>query len=405
MLPAMWDKDVRFTVGDPLRAVAALGVVGVHILSALPVAAAPGVPAGFDVQAVTTKAGFLLSLAFPAGLLLFFVLSGYLIARPFTRAVMEGRELPRSGRYLRNRALRVVPLFWFVITLLLVAEWAFGWVSVFGQGGTTSAGEALALYGFMQNATPHSPLAVSQLGPAWTLHVEAAFYLLVPVAAMGMAGLCSRLAPRARSLAIVAGCTAVAVGSFVLLADRLPADPRDVHWFVFTAYGFMPGVALAALEPLLAPRIGPGARSRAAALGLALAALAAIAAFALLGRGGHVVASQAFGLVGVAGAVAACLVRQWSGAPAWRLLDNRVLHWIGERSYSVYLLHGTVLAAVVALPSGSPRVVLAELTLLTLAGTLGLSALTYRWVEQPFLRRRRHVPAEPAGALVSPGPA
>jgi peptidoglycan/LPS O-acetylase OafA/YrhL len=401
-------KDDRFTVGDPLRALAALGVVGVHIMSALPAAAAPGQP-GLDVQAVTTRAGFLLTLAFSAGLLLFFVLSGYLIGRPFTHAVVEGRALPRTSRYLRNRVLRVVPLFWFLITVLLVAEWAFGWVSVFGGGGTTSPGEAFALYGFMQNATAHSPLALAQLGPAWTLHVEAAFYLLVPVMAMAVAGVAGGLSVRARSVGIAALCALVAVGSFALLAARLPADPHDLHWFVFTVYGFMPGVALAALEPLVAPRVRPGAGARGLELALWVGAAATIAAFALLQRDGRVVASQVCGLAGVSAVMTACLVRQWSGARALRALDNRVLRWIGERSYSVYLVHGTVVAAVYTLPHGPPRVVLLELALLTLAGTLGLSALTYRWVEQPFLRRRRHVPVEPPAPAereaVSPGPA
>ena len=276
------------------------------------------------------------------------------------------------------------------------------------RGGTTSPGEALALYGFMQNATVHSPLSLAQLGPAWTLHVEAAFYLLVPVTAMAVAGLVARLSPRARCLLIAALCGLVAVASFAVLAARLPADPHDLHWFLFTAYGFMPGVALAALEPLVAPRLGPGAGARTLELGLWLAAAAGIAAFALLERDGRVVISQVCGLAGVSAVVTACLVRQWSGAPARRALDNRVLRWIGERSYSVYLVHGTVVAAVYTLPHGRPRVVLVELALLVLTGTLALSALTYRWVEQPFLRRRHHVPVEPRPAepgVVSPEPA
>ena len=39
----------------------------------------------------------------------FFVLSGYLIARPFTRAYVAGTRRPRLRSYVRNRRLRVVP--------------------------------------------------------------------------------------------------------------------------------------------------------------------------------------------------------------------------------------------------------------------------------------------------------
>jgi len=385
----------RFTVGDPLRALAALGVVGVHIFSTLPLTVYGGAP-GFDVESVITEAGFVLTLMFPAGLLLFFVLSGYLITRPFTHAFIEGRDFPPVGRYLRNRVLRIVPLFWFLITVLLVAEWVFGWVSVFGNGNTsTSPVDAAALYGFVQNATD-SPLSLAQLGPGWTLHVELVFYFLVPLAGLLIALSARRLGARGRCALVVVLSALIAVASFVLLAEALPADPHDIHWFPTTAYGFMPGVALGALEPLLAPRIRAAGPRRLVPLLLLALALAGLLAFALFARQGDPLTSQIFGITAVGLVVAACLVRQWSGAPAWKALDNPVLQWIGVRSYSVYLLHGTVIAALYTLPAGGPRLQLIELSVLAVGGTLALSALTYRYVERPFLGRRHHLAAEPS---------
>ena len=89
--------------------------------------------------------------------------------------------------------------------------------------------------------------------------------------------------------------------------------------------------------------------------------------------------------------VAAPLVLQWSGRPAWRALDNRPLHWIGARSYSLFLIHLPVLNAlrprVLDVASGSTAFVL------LLAGGLALSLVlahvSYELVEKPFLRRRR----------------
>ncbi len=57
----------------------------------------------------------------------------------------------------------------------------------------------------------------------------------------------------------------------------------------------------------------------------------------------------------------------------------RALLWLGRISYSVYIVHGLVLQ--IALPV-SPGVLLG----LRLVGTVALSALTYRFVEEPFLR-------------------
>ena len=42
----------------------------------------------------------------------FFVLSGYLIARPYARAYVAGTRRPRLRNYVRNRVLRVVPVFY-----------------------------------------------------------------------------------------------------------------------------------------------------------------------------------------------------------------------------------------------------------------------------------------------------
>src|SRR5882724_6110621 len=51
-----------------------------------------------------------------SGVTLFFVLSGFLLYRPF----INGR--PSIGRYFRNRALRILPAYWAV----LIAVFALG---------------------------------------------------------------------------------------------------------------------------------------------------------------------------------------------------------------------------------------------------------------------------------------
>src|SRR3954449_10976846 len=54
------------------------------------------------------------------GLAAFFVLSGYLIARPFARAYVAGTRRPPLGDYVRNRVLRVVPAFYLFTVLVLL---------------------------------------------------------------------------------------------------------------------------------------------------------------------------------------------------------------------------------------------------------------------------------------------
>ena len=46
------------------------------------------------------------------GLVCFFVLSGYLLARPFVRAALDGTPMPRLGTYLGRRAARILPAYY-----------------------------------------------------------------------------------------------------------------------------------------------------------------------------------------------------------------------------------------------------------------------------------------------------
>jgi hypothetical protein len=43
------------------------------------------------------------------GVVLFFTLSGFLLYRPFAGTIVRGQRLPSVGRYLGNRALRILP--------------------------------------------------------------------------------------------------------------------------------------------------------------------------------------------------------------------------------------------------------------------------------------------------------
>ena len=58
------------------------------------------------------------------GVVLFFALSGFLLYRPFAAAIARAEELPRVGRYLHNRALRILPAYWVILlvtSLVLVS--------------------------------------------------------------------------------------------------------------------------------------------------------------------------------------------------------------------------------------------------------------------------------------------
>jgi len=375
----------RFSAGDALRGLSALGVMSLHVAE---LSLGASVPISTDVfPALRDAYGAigLLALAGGMSLSVFFALSGYLIARPFVRAYVHGKPQPAIRRYARNRALRIVPAFWCAVLATL---------AVFGLSGSNPVVVPLTL-GFGQTFVPSEPF-VTHIAQGWTLGAEASFYALVPVVALlwGRAPSGSCAARGARLLAL---CAAIAVGTGVWRS----LNPHGITWIEVlpgVAAAFTPGIALATIEAawparLTSPRLRPAALP-VALLGVALL-LAAAAAPGQFTWWRWIAEAAGGGLI-----LAGALLREWSGAPAWRLLRNPLTDRLGQRSYSVYVLHFGValwLAQRLAV-SGHPTQTLLRVAPLTVAATLVLADLSWRWVERPFLRMKRHPPPVPAPA-------
>ena len=367
----------RFVAGDPLRAVAAISVLTGHVY----LAARPSMSDG-----VLTRGGL--------GVYLFFVLSGYLISRPFVQSFVDAQPAPGFRPYARNRLLRIVPAFWVVAALVLLRvelddRYADG----------TSLPEALAIFGFGQVFDPDTASVIGwELGPAWSLHSELVFYLFVPLVAFVLAHVVGRRLGRNGRLALVLALAGAAL--FLSLAARgwLPETSVSDRMFYTNAFAFMPGVALAALEPFARSvargwRYAWGVAAGALTVGLVVLFMAPDQADSPGWRG-------AFIAVGITGVVGAALLLEWSGRRPWRLLDNRPLHWLGERSYAIYLLHVPVIAELVLLEPGR-RWNVAVLWLVTMVLVCLGAALSWRFVEQPFLRLRAR-PAETGSGRAGP---
>src|SRR4051794_21553692 len=102
----------RFGAGNGLRALAALSVVAFHAA----VMTAP------SAGTATEGLGWQVIGHLDLGLYVFFVLSGYLLARGFAAALVTGTPRPRVGRYVAHRIRRIVPAFWAALLLTLAIE-------------------------------------------------------------------------------------------------------------------------------------------------------------------------------------------------------------------------------------------------------------------------------------------
>lgn len=373
----------QFAAGDALRGIAAMFVLIFHVaIEAMVYKHIHGFAfTGEGAAEYRPLAGVLATplMVVRAGIYIFFALSGYLLTRGFLAAYTLGMPRPSISRYFRNRALRIVPAFWVVTTVFMI--WQRGW-----QG--SGLGGVLAVYGFMQNYVwTHAALAMPQ---AWTLDLEVSFYILIPLAAVLALALVKRfLATPGQRLASV--LTALLVAYVASLAFKhLAGNPRWLQYNIAEyLFAFIPGIALAAIEPFAAPRLRASASGRLWAWGLLTASVALLAAFVTLPVREENLRLIAVSL-GCGALLAAPLALQWATGGCWRVLDNRAMHWLGERSYAIYLIHLTLLGHLL-IHIGQGFGLRVTFFLLLLAGTVATllaSDISWRLVERPALQRR-----------------
>lgn len=386
--------EARLRGVDGLRALAALAVLVQHVWRfGDPRVSSPD----WGVFSATIE-------HFRTGLTLFFVLSGFLLYRPFVAALYAGTRRPRFASYFESRALRILPAYWVIlVAVALVLQSAQVRVSVSAEQYTLldDPVQLLAAALLVQNYVPE--WLQNGIGVAWSLNVEAVFYLLLPGLVLLAGALAARLRhPRLRVAALLApAALLVAVSVTGRLAASLvdpvgPATGFDGDWhsviarsFWVHAALFAPGMALAVVSvvaerrPSVLPRRWRGM---------------AIAAIPVLAFGAEAVDQVYAEVNAVACALLVALVvipRPGTAAPSriTRFFETRVLAAIGLASYSLFLWHGPVIdflrqhdLTVSGAAGFAPNLAL----VLAMAGSL--SALTYLCVERPALRlksRRR----------------
>jgi len=154
-------RPPRFPAFDGLRAIAAITVVGVHVAFV----------SGLTPRAQTGVGMYTARLEI--GVSVFFLISGFLLYRPFVVAHLAGARKPRTGAFWLRRLLRIVPAYWlalFITTSVLHA----------GPGIGPGGWKAYAThYLFLQIYLPSQDLR--GITAAWSLCVEMTFYLFIPL--------------------------------------------------------------------------------------------------------------------------------------------------------------------------------------------------------------------------------
>jgi peptidoglycan/LPS O-acetylase OafA/YrhL len=105
------------------------------------------------------------------GVSVFFLISGFLLYRPFAVSHLASRRAPNTRRFWERRLLRIVPAYWLALTML---TYVFHLVTM-GPG----VGEALIHYFFLQIYFPRA--VFFGIPQAWSICTEMSFYLFLPL--------------------------------------------------------------------------------------------------------------------------------------------------------------------------------------------------------------------------------
>ncbi|MGB1084953.1 MAG: acyltransferase family protein, partial [Ilumatobacteraceae bacterium] len=312
------------------------------------------------------------------GVDVFFVISGFLITSLLLNEKISTGRIDLREFYAR-RIRRLLP----ISTVVLVVSTLSALVLLPSTSFSSLGSDVVAAAGFVVNmlfAARGTDYLAGDADPSifqhyWSLAVEEQFYLIWP----GLLAVVSLNAKRIRRR-IAPSIAFIIVASF--FASLLLTSPMPT-WSYFGLHTRAFELGIGALLAVMWPSIEGWAPSRRAVLSW-------------------------FGIVGII--ISVPLASSVSEFPGWvaaipvlstaavisggnsvrfgtvSILRVRLLQWIGERSYSLYLWHWPVLVLTAA---ALERSLAWHETAVALLAALAISALGYRFIEHPLRRSQR----------------
>ncbi len=358
----------RFPLFDSLRAIAALSIFGFHIAASQRALNDPDFPWLGQLN---------------VGVPIFFVVSGFLLYRPFVAARLRRSPRPAVVPYAIRRVLRIVPAYW--VALPLITLWLGREDQVFTASGVITYFFFLQLY--------EASTITGGIGQAWTLGVEVSFYVFLPIWAFLVRRVPGELLPVA-VLALVGIVWKVVVLSTAFSSGSSAAFPLLIALPAWLET-FAGGMALAVLSVWVTDRGWRAGWVRVVEERPWVPWLIALLAFAAVGphgwQGGNesqVMIEYELKTVVAIGLVLPAVFGEPTRGWVRRVLGFPPLLWVGLVSYGFYLWH---LAVIEKLQDGGwdDKLGLPLFILAALAGSLAIAAVSWYCLERPILRLGR----------------
>ena len=327
---------------EGLRAIAALGVLATHA------AFQTGMDPAGTVGSILARFDFFVAV--------FFALSAFVLWRR--------RDSSAPGMYYLKRMARIMPAYWLTVVTVLLFIPAGPWLA------NLTMTQIYVVGGLMTGLTH-----------LWSLCVEMAFYLVVPLLAVVL----GRFGQRTRIGLIVAGAVLSLGWAYLPMVENSIANgwPNMQIWPPAYACWFAVGMLAAEFEGVRFPRVPSVVWWF---LSLSTAWIAGQEWFGPLGLI-HPSPGEFVMRVLAGTAFAAFIVVPYALGTPSRLLNTGIMRAMGKWSYSIFLWHLPVLTIVFPLLglnlfSGDFLLVL----ITTTAITVPVAAASYTLVEEPVMR-------------------
>jgi peptidoglycan/LPS O-acetylase OafA/YrhL len=315
------------------------------------------------------------------GVSLFFVLSAYLITELLLREKELVGTLDVKSFYVR-RILRIWPLYFFFLALAVGLQWV-----VPGQHMGWRAGLAFsALAGNWYIVFIGFPSSV--IFPLWSVSIEEQFYLTWPLVV--------RRASQATMVAFAIGLLGVATAARFYLGAHHRFESEVWCNTLVQLDPIAAGILMAVLLRGAVPRLSRLARTEMILVGIACLATAAL--YFGIKHDPLTTTRVVLGypMVAIGGVLLLLAVLREGAKPA------KPLVYLGRISYGLYVFH--VLALTISdyvVPNQTANLARYGLRVfVALALTIMMAAISYRWLEAPFLKLKQrftYVLSRPGG--------
>ena len=356
-------RNQRIVALDGLRALAIAGVVLYHL------------------RPSRLTGGFL-------GVTLFFALSGYLATKSIMRATArDGFSYPR---YIGRRIMRMMPPILVTIALTAIATYiaAPSLLPKVQQDALPSALFLSNWFYIFRNVSYFAAAGLpSPLTHLWFCGVTMQFYLIWPLVLMV---LCSRTRSRNTAIGITVAFALVSTAAMFLMFNPAADTSRVYYGTDARAAELLCGALAAIAAPRLREMLSGDIHTPGASKGISkvnaisIVWLVAVIAGVLmltgesawLYRGGFLLFAFVTGLLIICVQNTECTVR--------RLLSAKPLVWLGQRSFSIYLVHYPLL--ILMNPATRTTRIAWWEQAIQLVLILAVAEVFYRLVERPWSR-------------------